>query len=100
MALKQIANIFPWPQHEDRAVWMMYLPHAQYAIATFKKGPNETKELPRSLLHNLGWCSYLQGRYAEAEVMNRQTLQLRETVLGKEHPDTLMSMNNLASSLH
>ena len=26
--LEQISNIFPWPQHENRAVWMMYLPHA------------------------------------------------------------------------
>jgi tetratricopeptide (TPR) repeat protein len=41
-----------------------------------------------------------QGKYAEAEAMNRQTLQLQETVLGKDHPDTLMSMMNLASSLH
>jgi tetratricopeptide (TPR) repeat protein len=31
--------------------------------------------------------------------MDRQTLQLRETVLGKEHPSTLLSMNNLAASL-
>ncbi|OBT54496.1 hypothetical protein VE04_10294 [Pseudogymnoascus sp. 24MN13] len=31
--------------------------------------------------------------------MRRQTLQLQETVLGKDHPDTLMSMNNLAESL-
>src|SRR5436305_1325941 len=28
--------------------------------------------------------------------MFRQALGLRETVLGKEHPDTLRSMNNLA----
>ena len=28
--------------------------------------------------------------------MNRQTLALSETVLGREHPDTLASMNNLA----
>jgi hypothetical protein len=28
--------------------------------------------------------------------MHRQTLQLSETVLGNEHPDTLMSTNNLA----
>ncbi|RDW57770.1 hypothetical protein BP5796_12571 [Coleophoma crateriformis] len=40
-----------------------------------------------------------QGKYAEAEAMDRQTLQLGETVLGKEHPDTLGSMNNLAESL-
>jgi hypothetical protein len=31
--------------------------------------------------------------------MYRQTLQLMEIVLGKEHPNTLMSMNNLAISL-
>jgi len=28
--------------------------------------------------------------------MHRQTLQLKEKVLGKEHPSTLDSMNNLA----
>jgi len=32
--------------------------------------------------------------------LNQQTLQLRKTVLEKGHPDTLMSMNGLASSLH
>ncbi|KAH8745449.1 hypothetical protein F5882DRAFT_423240 [Hyaloscypha sp. PMI_1271] len=31
--------------------------------------------------------------------MNRQTLQLLETVLGKDHPDTLKSMMSLANSL-
>ncbi|KAI0172943.1 hypothetical protein GGR52DRAFT_546814 [Hypoxylon sp. FL1284] len=28
--------------------------------------------------------------------MNRQTLELKERVLGREHPDTLGSMNDLA----
>jgi ankyrin repeat protein len=46
-----------------------------------------------SLLHQ-------QGKYTEAEAMDRQTLQLKETILGKEHPETLRSMNNLALSLH
>jgi hypothetical protein len=31
--------------------------------------------------------------------MLRQALRLQETVLGKEHPDTLTSMNNLAGVL-
>ena len=31
--------------------------------------------------------------------MQRQELGLRETVFGKEHPDTLTSMNNLAGML-
>ncbi|KAH8588542.1 hypothetical protein B0O99DRAFT_746711 [Bisporella sp. PMI_857] len=100
--LCQITSVFPWPQHKNRAVWIMYLPHAQYAIANFDTGLSrikETKELLGKLLHNLGQCFYIKGKYAEAEAMYRQTLQLRETVLGKEHPDTLATINNLAISL-
>jgi hypothetical protein len=40
-----------------------------------------------------------QGKYIEAEALYRQTLKLRETVLGKDHPDTLRSIHNLANSL-
>ena len=32
--------------------------------------------------------------------MHRQTLATREKVLGREHPDTLTSMNNLALVLN
>ena len=35
----------------------------------------------------------------EVERIHRQVLAVRETALGKEHPDTLISMNNLASVL-
>ncbi|KAI0198364.1 Tetratricopeptide repeat-domain-containing protein [Astrocystis sublimbata] len=40
-----------------------------------------------------------QGRYEQAETMYRETLKLREKVLGRENPDTLTSMNNLAGVL-
>jgi hypothetical protein len=40
-----------------------------------------------------------QGKHSEAETMYRQTLQLRERVLGKDYPDTLASINNLVGSL-
>ena len=78
----------------------MYLPHAQCAITNFKKSFGKTKDPPSDLLHSLGWCSLLQGNYSEAEAIYRQTLQLKETVLGKDHPDTLVSLNVLAVSLH
>jgi hypothetical protein len=32
--------------------------------------------------------------------MHRQTLQLTQKILGKNHPDTLGSLNNLANSLY
>jgi tetratricopeptide (TPR) repeat protein len=102
-ALKQITSIFPWPRHENRDIWMMYLPHAQCTISTIDTRIDRTtekQELLGRLLYRLGQCFQLQGKYAEAEAMHRQTLQLWEAVLGKEHPDTLLSMNNLALSIY
>jgi tetratricopeptide (TPR) repeat protein len=37
-----------------------------------------------------------QGKYEQAEEMQRQALGLHETALGKDHPDTLRCMNSLA----
>jgi tetratricopeptide (TPR) repeat protein len=36
-------------------------------------------------------------RWKEAEVLSVQVLAMRQKVLGQEHPDTLLSMGNLAS---
>jgi hypothetical protein len=37
-----------------------------------------------------------QGKYAEAETLQQQTLELRKATLGDDHPSTLSSMNNFA----
>ena len=37
-----------------------------------------------------------QGRYREAEPLLRRVLEASERVRGKEHPDTLISLDNLA----
>ena len=39
---------------------------------------------------------YGQGKYAEAAALAREALSLAEQVLGKEHPHTLTSVDNLA----
>ncbi len=36
-----------------------------------------------------------QGKYEEAEAIQREALALNEKVLGRDHPDTLTSMNSL-----
>ncbi len=41
-----------------------------------------------------------QGRYAEAEPLYRKGLEIRERVLGPDHPFTAASYNNLASNLY
>ena len=36
------------------------------------------------------------GDYAKAEPLFKEALQIRQKVLGPEHPDTAQSLNNLA----
>ncbi|KAF2679132.1 hypothetical protein K458DRAFT_394282 [Lentithecium fluviatile CBS 122367] len=49
-----------------------------------------------SLLDRLGYCELSLGRYNSAEAAHRKVFEQRESMLGKEHPDTLKSMGNLA----
>lgn len=53
------------------------------------------KEHLRTLncMHVLAQTISDQGKYADAEALIRETLALREKVLGKEHPETLASIN-------
>ena len=39
---------------------------------------------------------YQQGQYAQALDLARQSLELARANVGEEHPDTAMSLNNLA----
>ncbi|KAL1970175.1 hypothetical protein VTN77DRAFT_6580 [Rasamsonia byssochlamydoides] len=50
-------------------------------------------------ISNLGIVLENQGKYQEAEKMYRQALEGREKVLGPEHPDTVRSVDRLASVL-
>jgi hypothetical protein len=48
---------------------------------------------------NLALVFRYQGKYEEAEEMNRRALEGSEKVLGMEHPSTLISVSNLAGVL-
>ncbi|KAK5263049.1 hypothetical protein LTR96_011516, partial [Exophiala xenobiotica] len=92
--MQRLADIFPFPEHENREVWRPYLPHALSAVHFQEHEVRE--EAGIRLLFNIAESYTLLGRYGEAEEMHRQTLDLREKVLGEEHQSTLGSMNNLA----
>ena len=49
--------------------------------------------------NNLAASLVRQGKYDEAEKMQREVLAVRKRVLGAEHPETLTTANNLAASL-
>jgi tetratricopeptide (TPR) repeat protein len=46
-------------------------------------------------MNNLAEVLESQSKYEEAEKIHRQTLELKEKVLGRDHPYTLRSMKNL-----
>ncbi len=50
-------------------------------------------------MNNLAPLYQAQGRLAEAEPLYKRALEALERVLGKEHPHTLTSVNNLAHSI-
>lgn len=55
---------------------------------------------PQTLMtmSNLACTLMDQGKFSEAEVLNRQVLEGRQ-ILGEQHPDTLTSVSNLAQVL-
>ncbi|KAK5214570.1 hypothetical protein LTR72_012257, partial [Exophiala xenobiotica] len=92
--VQRLADVFPFPEHENREVWGQYLPHALSAVRCQEHKVREEANI--RLLFNIARSYALLGRYREAEVMHGQALHLRGKVLGEEHPSTLASMNDLA----
>ena len=95
-ALARLADIFPDDDYRNRGVWRAYLPHARYVLQCDVREEGISERL--SLLDNYGRCLLSDGRYIEAEQPFVQVVETRKRVLGQEHPDTLTSMANLAST--
>ncbi|KAI9776224.1 MAG: hypothetical protein M1816_005406, partial [Peltula sp. TS41687] len=93
-ALARLNEVFPDNDHKKRSIWRAYLPHARYVLESgvIENGVEERTRL----LRKSSLCLYSDGRYNEAEESFSQTLETDKRVLGVEHPDTLISMGNLA----
>ena len=52
-----------------------------------------------SSLSNLATLYSMQGKYAEAEPLQKRGLAIREKALGPNHPDVANSLHNLANSV-
>jgi tetratricopeptide (TPR) repeat protein len=96
-AVARLGELVPYGGHERKEAWTTYLPHAIY-VAGLTGTVDEAARA--SLLDRVGRCQASLGQYAAAESTHRQELWLDEKVFGPEHPDTLMSMSNLALVLN
>ena len=94
--IRQLAEVYPFPEHENRGIWMRYLPHTQYVLAV-KTTQDELAEV--KLSENVGASFGSLGQYREAEAMHRRALEIQEKVLGPEHLNTLYSANRLGIAL-
>jgi tetratricopeptide (TPR) repeat protein len=94
--IERLAELLADVGHHNRVVWRSYMPHAYYALELSRVG--EWNENRLDLLRQYAMCLYYDGRYWEAEGLFRQVMERSKTKLGADHPDTLSSMANLAST--
>ncbi|RFU73424.1 kinesin light chain [Trichoderma arundinaceum] len=96
-AIHQLNEKMPFPRHENKDVWMEYLPHAQAALEFPEHAPRNQDEA--ELWAHAAESLHILCQYQRAEQMYRQALELMENVKGRENPSTISIMNNLASVL-
>ncbi|HEY0432133.1 MAG TPA: tetratricopeptide repeat protein, partial [Pyrinomonadaceae bacterium] len=95
-ALQVLAEAFPDVSDFDE--WKagdLFLPHAQICLEHSGKLQIETETVAR-LSNQAGFHLESRARYEEAEPLLEQALELEQKILGPEHPDVALSMNNLA----
>ncbi|RDW63598.1 hypothetical protein BP6252_11143 [Coleophoma cylindrospora] len=93
----RLREIFPdSDEYKNIKVWRTYLPHARYVLDSDLVDKDHQMRI--DLLWKYGTCLYAEGRWNEAEAIITEVLGIERRVLEADHPDTLTSMANLAST--
>ncbi|KAL7942253.1 hypothetical protein V8C42DRAFT_360339 [Trichoderma barbatum] len=96
MATRIVARLTyatPLPSTENQNVWMECQDHVQSALDVSEDYPSMDGR--PYLLFWMAQGHEKDGNYRDSEKLHRQALEKREQLLGKEHFDTLSSMNSL-----
>ncbi|KAF6789663.1 TPR domain-containing protein [Colletotrichum sojae] len=95
--LQSASQYFPSGVFETRQQCRTLMPHVQPVLD--EEPSEESDRLDWSkLLTNVSWYLLMLGNYSRAEDLAQDAVRIRMERLGEEHPDTLMSMANLAST--
>ncbi|KAB8237922.1 uncharacterized protein BDW43DRAFT_321109 [Aspergillus alliaceus] len=92
----QMDIVFPDNHHNNRGLWREYLPHA-LALA-YENEFIIQQEQYLHLIEKIADCLGSDGRYHEAEVLYNRLISINQEKNGQEHPSTLISMADLAST--
>jgi tetratricopeptide (TPR) repeat protein len=93
-ALLEIDGYFLYAGYSEPLVAL--LPHLRAVTDTAK---DREDERAASLCLQLGQCLRMTGAYTEARPFFERVLEIRQKVLGEDHPDTAQSLNALANLL-
>ncbi len=94
-AVRVIGSIFPALEVDDREACQRLLPHTRVCVTLIDHWQIELIE-GAWMLHHAGWYLHTRGEYAAAQAYEEKALTIYRAVLGDEHPDTAMILNNLA----
>ena len=97
-ALLTVSGIYPYGSYENWKTCGDYLPHALAVLNYEGLASTEEAVAKACLLHNTAGFMLGQGKWNRAEDLQLLAVGTRKRVLGEEHPDTLSSMANLAST--
>ncbi|KAF6780635.1 Kinesin light chain 5, partial [Colletotrichum musicola] len=95
--LQSASRHFPSGVFETWGQCQMLMPHIQPLL---DKRPSEERDRLdwSKLLTNVSWYLVMLGNFSRAEVIVQQAVSTQTEILGQEHPSTLTSMGNLAST--
>jgi tetratricopeptide (TPR) repeat protein len=92
--VRTVNEAFPKVEFDVWSLCQWYLPHAQSCTALLQQYTLAFPEAA-SLLNKMGHYLWDRGEFAEAEPLLEKALEMREQVLGAEHPDLAQSLNDL-----
>ncbi|KAF2260812.1 HET-domain-containing protein [Lojkania enalia] len=95
-AIRHLVEVFPDHHHGNRSKWRRLLPHAKYVLSHSPLNLDNDDRM--DLIWRCAMSLYEDGRYNEAEELFMQAMEIRKKKLGADHPSTLTSMANLAST--
>jgi tetratricopeptide (TPR) repeat protein len=97
-ALLAVSHCYPFGRYENWALCSAYLAHVYAVMGGEGTGSRDEMAGKATLLHSVAGFFNYRGQWKDAETFQLEAVELREEVLGLEHPLTLSSMGNLAST--
>ena len=98
-ALLSVSEFYPYGDFEEVDTCTAYLPHAISVLDLQSVECDEDRLLRASMLHRVGGFFLFQGRYTEAERLQREGIPIRSELLGEEHIETMVLKYDLSVCL-